>query len=74
MNVTHRTYKQNKVMNDGNDRSYNDHNMQLPAMEMKMREYKILRFTKSDVLFFCKAKGISPEYLIVELMKEINFY
>lgn len=71
MNVTHRTYKQNKVMND---RSYNDHNMQLPAIEMKMREYKILRFTKSDVLFFCKAKGISPEYLIVELMKESNFY
>lgn len=61
-------------MNDRDDGSYNGHNMQLPAKGMRIREYKILRFTRADVLFFCKAKGIPPEYLIFELMKELNFY
>lgn len=74
MIVIRRTYKQNRVMNDRSERSYNDYSIQLPAKEVKIRERKILRFTRADVLSFCKAKGITPEYLIMELMKEHNFF
>lgn len=60
-------------MNDISEKISCDHiTSGIPAMRMTIRGHEDSQFSLDDVLMFCQAKGISPEYLIAELIKEIE--
>lgn len=60
-------------MNDISEKISCDHiTPVIPTVRMTIRGHEFPQFSLNDILMFCQAKGISPEYLIAELIKEIE--
>lgn len=43
-----------------------------PNQQMTIRGVAISNITKEDILAFCETKGISPEYLVLKLIENID--
>ena len=60
-------------MNDISEKISCDHiTPGIPAMRMTIRGHEDSQFSLNDILMFCQAKGILPEYLVAELIKELE--
>lgn len=61
-------------MNDYKDKfSYTVHReIEVPKGELTIRGYKMSDIKRENIEIFCKARNIPPEWLVSELIKEID--
>lgn len=60
-------------MNDYKDRfNRMDCNEKIIKPQMTIRGVEISNIKKEDVLDFCEIKGVSPEYLVLKLIENID--
>lgn len=46
--------------------------IEVPKRELAIRGHKVSSIKREDIENFCKARAISPEWLVSELIKEID--
>lgn len=62
-------------MNDYKDKyGYsNRRKIEVPQREFTIRGHKVSDIKREDIENFCKARAIPPEWLVSELIKEIDY-